>query len=85
MTPDFLPANPTQHELRNLEKPQSALMEALVNKPKIQLRWLHAGLTAGTALLLAMPAIPALAQGKTLRIAMTAADIPKGVGGERSD
>ncbi len=51
-------------------------MEALVNKPTFQLRWLRAGLVAGTALLLAMPALPAMAQ-KTLRIAMTAADIPK--------
>ncbi len=61
---------------RDLDKPQSALMEALVKKSKFQLRWLRAGLVAGTALTLAMPSLPAMAQ-KTLRIAMTAADIPK--------
>lgn len=37
----------------------------------------RAGLLAGSLLLLAAPALPAFAQGKTLRIAMTAADIPK--------
>jgi peptide/nickel transport system substrate-binding protein len=35
------------------------------------------GLIAGSMLLLLTPALPALAQGKVLRIAMTAADIPK--------
>jgi ABC-type transport system substrate-binding protein len=37
----------------------------------------RAGLLAGSMLLLLTPALPALAQGKVLRIGMTAADIPK--------